>query len=225
MTRARARIERVSVIWRRVDTGFERHPKVLLLIEKSGWKAFYFLSTLHSLASETDSKGLINKVSARHIGATTKYLTAMVEVGLLDINASGDYVIHDWAIYSGTTDEAVACLLHSKPKATANDCVRALGRNRAEVLAAVARHKANPGPTEPPTTGTTEPHKGGSNGTGSEVVPKVVPRSNLKELKTLSLSDRTNDAHDRANSEDDQSITKDFRLRLAAVIPELPSMP
>lgn len=131
--------------WRRYEEDYEEHPKVLALIARCGYEAFYRLGRIHGWCARQSSRGVITRPALRELGVKPRMLTAMLDVVLLERYGDSEYFVHDWPLYnSPTVEERVSYYLGRHPDASANEVCAHVGGARELVLTLVRQyHHAN----------------------------------------------------------------------------------
>ncbi len=175
--------------WGRIDDGFATHPKILALRSKSRrwiWLEVLTYTWRHRSAVVPDGIGDVVR------GATPSFLNDCELIGLLEREANGDRVVHDWPLYSDATIEIkVSYYLNKNPEASANEVVRAVGGTRELVLAVVRSYHettSTNGSAEPET----EPPSGSESGSPARA-PVPYPKNKEQEQLPTSATPRKRD--------------------------------
>lgn len=124
--------------WVRIDDGFPRHPKLLLLTRAER----YTWIELLCYCAEQRTDGFVPKSIAKVLrDASTTFLLKTHDAGLLDVDEHGRWVVHDWALYNGDLAARVAAYCEKYPQMSANDIQKATGGTRDVVLQLVRSYR------------------------------------------------------------------------------------
>lgn len=142
----------------RITVGLCDHHKTIKLIRKSGEGAFRCLVRLWLYTAEHRPNGILTgmdrsdvAIASGWIGDEHEWVEDLISVGWLEMNAEGEYVIHDWEEHNPYAFHAVSRSEQAKKAAKAKwDKRKSADRNAASMNEHSAQHKNSNAPSPVP---------------------------------------------------------------------------
>lgn len=86
--------------WLREDDNETDHPKIIRLIELTGYEGYYRLKRLRQWCARHRTGGEFTIATSRELAVKPRQLDAMIETRLVDNNGNGHLRIHNFARYN-----------------------------------------------------------------------------------------------------------------------------